>query len=386
MIVFLAATYLLLDAAIWLIRHAFPNGVTMSDVEVFENLRCGVLVSIAGLYAVYRLARFHPACNQPYGMWLKLTPWTAERPLPLGPVHLVWQDMAFLGILMGVGWFDAHANPLWIAVAFGFMYLLGLTILLGVTRTWGFCLLLCFLWPALMLPSLQGGRMFVVIAIMFNVAWLGHQRSLRSFPWKFLTVTNRPIVNPVPGSVQIELRIPGYNEMTGSVTRATVGWPLVRLTPKLDYYSVSIGPALLWSLLMAWWTYCLNSRLETPAFPGGVIAFAVVGALTRFVIYCSTVTPPFSIPARIMTGRLLLPGFDRVFITPLVAVIAGILGAALVRRSGSYYLRVESFMIGLLWFILLHGKPTLRNWLLTGYHRYSPPRLVKGTRQAFKPI
>ncbi len=362
-----------------------PRRRNHSDVEVFENLRCGVLAGMAGLYAMYRLLRFHPACNQPYGMWLKLTPWTADKPLQLGPVHLVWQDLVFLGILIVIGWFDAHAGPLPVLITFGFIYLFGLTILLGVTRAWGFCVLLCFLWPALMLPSVRWVPMFVLIGVMFNLAWLGHERNLRSFPWKLLATTNRPVLVSAVLSSQIELRIPGLTEMSGT-TRGSVGWPTVRLTPKPDYYSVSTHAALLWSLLMAWWTYCFHSGVQSPPFPGFVIAFAVLGALTRFVIYCSSVTPPFSLPARIMTGRLILPGFDRVFVTPLVSITAGILAAALIRRSGPFYLSVESGAVGLLWFILLNGKPTLKNWLLTGYHRYSPPRFVKGSRQAFKPI
>jgi hypothetical protein len=385
-LVFLAVIYASLDGAIWLIRHAFPSGVTTSDVQVFENLRCGVLAGMAGLYAIYRLVRFHPACNQGYGMWLKLTPWTAEKPLPLGPVHVVWQDVAMLTLMIAIGWFDGHASPLWVAVAFGSIYLLGLTILLAVTRTWGFCLLLCFLWPALMLPSVRGVPMFVVVGVMFNVAWLGHERSLRSFPWKFLAVTNRPAVTSGLTGVQIELRIPGLTDMASNTMRGSVGWPLIRLGPKLDYYSVSTRAGLLWSLLMGWWTSCFSSGLQTPSFAGFVIAFAVFGALTRFVIYCTPVTPPFSFPARIVSGRLILPGFDRVFVTPMVCVIAGILGAALIRHSGSFYVVVESCVVGLLWLILLNGKPTVKNWLLTGYHRYSVPRIPRGARQAFRPI
>jgi hypothetical protein len=384
-LVFLAMIYAVMTGSIRLIVHAFPAAMTNSEAE-FLTIRRGMLAGLAGLYAFYRLFRFHPACNQAYGMWLKLTPWTPNKPLPLGPVHLVWQDGALLGVLLAVGWFDAQVPPIWAAATFGIIYLLGMTILLAFTRAWGFCLLMCFLWPALMLPSVRGVGMFVIVAIMFNVVWLGHQQSLRLFPWRFLTLANRPTVTSGLGTVQFNLRIPGLTDMPGTTTRPNVGWPLIRLTPKLDQRSVPGAAAVLWSVLMGWWTYCVNAGLQTPSLPELIVVFAILGSILRFVIYCSAVDTPFSLAARITTGRLILPGFDRVFVTPLAAVIASLIGAVLIRHSGSHYLAVESALVGLIWLVLLSGKPTLSNWLLTGYHRYRPPSRILGNRPLFKPI
>ncbi|HEY9508324.1 MAG TPA: hypothetical protein VIV82_00535, partial [Verrucomicrobiae bacterium] len=57
---------------------------SFSSREEFTNVWSSVLILAAGTYAVFRIWRFHPACNHAYAAWLKLSPWTAERPLPLG--------------------------------------------------------------------------------------------------------------------------------------------------------------------------------------------------------------------------------------------------------------------------------------------------------------
>src|SRR5689334_15147552 len=34
----------------------------------------------------------HPASDRGYADWLRSSPWTFRQPLPLGPLHLTWQD------------------------------------------------------------------------------------------------------------------------------------------------------------------------------------------------------------------------------------------------------------------------------------------------------
>jgi hypothetical protein len=384
-IAFFVFTYTGLDACLWFLHRLYFSDLADPALATFAIMRKVVIAGSTAMYAMYRLARFHPACNQAYGFWLKQTPWTAAKPLPLGPANPVWQDLVFLGALAGLGWWDARLSPLWVFAAFGFFYLLGMTILLASTRVLAHCLMLGFLWPTILLPSMRGLPIFIVVAIMFNVAWLGYQKSLRAFPWPFLSPQNRaqPLTNFA--NRQLELRIPGLSDNVGSIGRTQIGWPFSRLAPKLDYVSVSLRGCFCWSLLMAWWLYCLSRGLEIPTLPEGLVAFAIIGALIRTAIYRSGVMPPFSVPARIASGRLILPGFDRVYVTPIITIISGILGAALVRRAGSQALLAESCFFGILWFILLSGRPTLKNWLLTGYHRFGVPRLA-ASRQMHRPI
>jgi hypothetical protein len=122
-----------------------------------------ILGAAAVIYALYRLVRFHPACNRPYAAWLRLSPWTSARPLPLGPVHPAWQDAVVIGVLTAMAQWLAHADPALPVVAFGLTWLIGMTILLAVTRIWSAFLVLGFLWPALILPGVAGGPDAMII-------------------------------------------------------------------------------------------------------------------------------------------------------------------------------------------------------------------------------
>src|SRR5438046_2314432 len=116
-------TYGVLDAGLWLVEKAVPNvSGGISDMPEIMNIRSGILETAAGLFAAFRLWRFHPACNTSYAWWLSLTPWTADKPLPMGPVQLVWQDALVLGSLAAFARWRANVNPVLPMIAFGMVY------------------------------------------------------------------------------------------------------------------------------------------------------------------------------------------------------------------------------------------------------------------------
>lgn len=57
-----------------------------------------ILARIAAFaFGLFRVRSFHPALNPEYRSWLERTPWTIRKPLPGGPVTLVWGDILVLG-------------------------------------------------------------------------------------------------------------------------------------------------------------------------------------------------------------------------------------------------------------------------------------------------
>jgi hypothetical protein len=42
--------------------------------------------------------------------------------------------------------------------------------------------------------------------------------------------------------------------------------------------------------------------------------------------------------------------------------------------------------VGLIWFALLAGGPTMRKWILTGQHRYRSPTRLWTNKQLLRPI
>lgn len=66
------------------------------DVPVRPSL---IMVCFAtAVYGAYWVWAFHPNTRPGYRNWLTSTPWTSRKPLPLGPVQLVWQDVVALVI------------------------------------------------------------------------------------------------------------------------------------------------------------------------------------------------------------------------------------------------------------------------------------------------
>jgi len=389
LLIVFAVAYGLIEAGMWLINFVSPGARSIADeMPELAGIRIVILVSAAVVYASFRLWRFHPACNPAYSAWLEMSPWTANKRLPVGPIHVVWQDAIVVGALAALAYWHARANPAAPLIAFGMTYLCGLNLLLAVTRRWTSCLVLGFLWPTLLLPGAKGWPTIVVIAAIIVVLWHGLRASLRAFPQGFLQTLPNPMGRR-PSSLlqmQLDVRIPVLSSASFDTSSKAVGWPYLVLSPKGEVSSVSIRTSSFLGVLVGWWTYCLCVLAED-AVPAGFILFlGVILAGIRLLVYCKNVTTPFNVWGRFATGRLIVPGFDRVFVTPLGVIVLAALGAALMRRMGDEsQAAVGSGMVGLLWFLLLAGGPTLRNWLLTGQHRYGAPRLLS-TKQPLRQL
>ncbi|MCP5524345.1 MAG: hypothetical protein H7A46_22655 [Verrucomicrobiales bacterium] len=355
------------------------RGVSFNDLAEVRTVRTVSLCGVAVAYAIYRLGWFHPACQPTYARWLSLTPWKAGKPLPLGPVHPVWQDAVVLGVLVVLAGWRAHADPTLPLKSFGLAYLILMTALLAVTRRRLARLALGFLWPALLLPDLdEPVRATLVVAIVV-VVWLGHRGSLKAFPWEPLS----PGEPPVASILQVEFPVGGSR---ATVPQLQVGWPFQALSPKVHYWSISTAAGLLLSALMGWWCFCLILRFEIEPVPEVVLFLTLFAAFFRWGIYRDRWGPPFNLAGRIASRRIVLPGFDKILLTPLAAVLVAIVGAVAIRYSGSWHPAVESAVIALVCGVLSIGGPTLRSWNLTGYHRWRLPARATGRKSQLRPL
>ena len=380
--------YAMLDGGLWLIEQGTPslNG-QLSGLPEVMNTRACILGTAAGFYALYRLWRFHPACNSAYAGWLKTSPWTPRMPLPLGPVHPLWQDAVVLGVITAVARWHAHVAPELPVMVFGLVYLAAMTLLLACTRTWIPCLLLGFIWPAPALPVLRGWPTLGIIAALVAVIWYGHRKSLQAFPWKRMELnpSESGVANQRKSVMEMQIRIdiPGNNP---AVRSSNLGWPFLCLTPKVECISVSTSTSFFVSMLVGWWTYCAIVGLEIESSPAAILVFATFAALARFAIYCSGLGPSFNLWGRLASGRIIMPGFDQVVVTPLIVLALAIAGGVVIRHSGAWYPVASACVVGLLWFTPLDGGPTMRKWILTGHHRYRSPARLGANKQLLRPI
>jgi hypothetical protein len=374
MVAVFAFAYVMLEGGLWIIERAagLRPGLLSSMPEVF-NVRSGILGTAAGIYALFRLGRFHPAFNSSYAAWLKSTPWSSARPLPLGPIHPVWQDGVVLGALAAVGaWHTSNGWQLPLIV-FGFTYLIGLLLLLAFTQTWFPCLLLGFLWPCPLLPAMDGLPRLGIFAAIILVTWFGLRKSLQAFPWERTSSDNPPAVPPgrAKSVLEVQVQIPALSR--ASVQASNVGWPFQSLSPKPGKVPISISTSAAVGALSGWWIYCLMAGPQMPLPPEALLLIAGMAALIRLAIYCSGLGPSFNLWSRLASGQIIIPGFDQVFVTPVLVVALAIAGGILIRHSGAWSSETTAALVALLNFVLLSGRPTMRQWLLTGQHRYRFP-------------
>ncbi|KPK76937.1 MAG: hypothetical protein AMJ79_05030, partial [Phycisphaerae bacterium SM23_30] len=79
------------------IDYIIFKGVSLASA--FYQIRMLIILFSCGVYGFFRVRSFHPIFNHGYLQWLALSPWRFGKPLPLGPVHLVWVDLAVVGTL-----------------------------------------------------------------------------------------------------------------------------------------------------------------------------------------------------------------------------------------------------------------------------------------------
>jgi hypothetical protein len=304
--------------------------------------------------------------------------------LPLGPIHLVWQDAAVLGILAALTAWHSPASWGLPLIVFGLTYLIGLALLLAFTRTWMPCLLLGFLWPLLLLPVMKGPPTLAALAAIILFTSYGLRKSLAAFPWERNSRDDSPALRPgrPKSALEVQIRIPGLSN-AASVATSNLGWPYHWLSAKVGNTPMSISTSAALSALFGWWIYCLMAGPKMPLDPEAILLLAGIAALMRVVIYCSGVGPSFNLWGRFASGQIIVPGFDQVFVAPLVMLGLAIAGAVLIRHSGAWSSEATSVLVALLWFTLLSGRPTIRQWLLTATHRYRSPARSGMNRQVF---
>jgi hypothetical protein len=139
-------------------------------------------------------------------------------------------------------------------------------------------------------------------------------------------------------------------------------------------------------LLVGWWIFCIMNAAEAESSAGLLLFCAVIAAVVRLGIYCNGLGPPFSLRGRIATGRIIVPGFDQVFLTPVVVIALAVAGGAIIRHSGAWHQVATACVVALISFALLNGGPKLQTWLLTGQHRRHPPGHLGTNKQLLRPI
>ena len=116
----LAAAFVFLGGQCGPLLIEWIVGIPLFSMRLEGDNKTGLVALsgfLAAMYAFYRVWTFHPALRPGYCQWLCGTPWTSRKALPLGPVHLVWQDLLLLAIAIGLNWPRLEWQSLTIATA-----------------------------------------------------------------------------------------------------------------------------------------------------------------------------------------------------------------------------------------------------------------------------
>jgi hypothetical protein len=356
----------------------------ISNIPPFRMRDCNevflvVAIGMAALYGIYRVLAFHPAVRPGYYEWLCTTPWTSAKTLPLGPIYLVWQDALLLLIIFGLalprGWFDIFSLQGWLekerldasAVFTGFLgaYLFTLGFLLHYTgqKLWGYATLFSF---GLMILSFRQPTYFAVNTLLtLLIANIGLYISLAHFPWA--------------NAATLQLSMQATKNLTarpGSDPK-TLGWPYDRLGPQnLNDSESAWDTKFVMGALLAWWFFVGHYQFRQGGDDTGgyfvLYLFSFTTVVPRLCSYCNGYASPLSLWGRIATGHLIIPGYDQVFVAPLMAVAVAVAAWKLPGWLGVPPLYVTPFALMLVWWIVYAMPPSLKQWRLTGNHRIAP--------------
>ena len=301
-----------------------------------------VVVHVAIGYAVYRFISTYPINGGHYDEWLRSTPWSAEQPLPLGPPRLVWQD-AFALLLTEAAiyrCFPDFPNGFATLIFLITHVLILVPVLSGKQRlvaaalSLGTPLILCFI------PGLYG-KLAGIVALA-ALGQIGLRRNLR------------------------DLRTHEFSAPLAAVGRVKVfGMNFQEPQQFLrdeSFVSISL------------WIYALYRFFQ---FGGASDDIRVLGAFVQLILVCvialrlgkfiSAFHPPQNIGWRLRNG-LIIPGYDKVFLAPLL-IGAFVFFAPKIVCSSGLSIGVAMSLVTLATLMMnRYASPSFRDWQLTGFH------------------
>lgn len=315
-------------------------------------------------YVIYRVWVFHPALRPDYYSWLLGTPWMSRKPLPLGPVHLVLQDVLLLFVVIGLCWPRCGTQSLALlkVLLTSYVIVLGYLHVYTGQKAWAYAVGVGLGFMGLLVFS---PLFYVAAGITYFVAFLGLRASLAHFPW-----------DNVPQFQKLQQALKGNPQ---SQRKGMLGWPFERLGPGFSSDNqFTLTDAILTGLLVGWWCFVVAYLLSTHNLEIEITwrmssFFLVGGVICRIVIYCHGYAPPLSLRGRIALGQLIIAGYDQVFVAPILATLVFLAARMLHIWIGISDLIVLPIAVTAMWWILFGMGPSLNAWRLTGNHR-----IVKG--------
>ncbi len=386
----------LTDRAIYFSPEFVAERATHISIAAIATLLIAML-----LYGTHRVISFHPYFDEDYRSWLAATPYDTTQPLPLGPVELDWRDAVFVVLFSLLFFLSPYLDVLTGAATFlgGYLAITAICLLKG--RQYFVTWIVCFGLAIVVGFWSWSLPVFVVELLLFALSRrslvrtldptsvdesLPSQQTLNSV--RLLLACGFPSSGPYASARQANPNMgAGGNRNTGRTIFGgdpdTIGWPLAALAPHNTPRS-SLGriAAAVSSLMFAWTLAVLlllpsAEDIESQAAGVGVLLlYSFICTIVRLLAYCGMLRSPITPFGRIATGRLIIPKYDHVFVTPLIAPFMGPLVYSVLTLIGFSFNIALATAFGITLYVYLMGGPTVRKWTLTGHHRVGTPWAV----------
>lgn len=349
----------------YLLKVWFIGGV--GGDEFFRGLRLGWLLFCAVSYGSYRIVAFHPAADSQYRRWLELSPWTADKPLPGGPLQLVPQDLVVIcGLCLLLR--TPSLVTLYIPTAFLFSYQMMLAFFARMIGHWKLAYLIGFALGLVALLVRQPEAAFAAADGCFIIGRIAVNHALRSFPWV----------------LPWQADMPSLKAIADEEKRRRLGWPYDQMTPKSPERVISHCDGICVPLLIGWWWFVILSLL--PMESKCVACFlAILGTFLGFFVritpYVASHRSPLSFFGRVFTLRWIIPSYDKIVVAPIAALIVSValqftalwmlepnpMRWAAVNPSPAIIVSTSGIVLSLM--LLLVSGPVLESWRMAGKHR-----------------
>ena len=337
------------------------------ESRMLGQASAAAVASLTAAYALFRGIAFHPAAREEYLAWLALTPWRFPKPLPLGPVHVVAQDLVVLA-LFEILLLDAALEMRLLVPAIFFFVLTGCwAFWVGTTgsRTAAYEIgyaLGATLWISSSFYLAAG----VCLIATYVLAIRRLRQSFENFPWASYRAwrqRNR-LLRSSPRKTQ------------GAVSEfASWGYAFDVLSPKRSE-KLPLRDRLMLSGLVGWFALAILSHSQVKALEPMVTMLSILcggGYCMRQVLrYVWSHAPPISLFGRLVTGRWVIPSYD-VALVPIVYYL-GAIGVAsfLVFPNMAWPVRYVVPAAMTLYLVLMNlACPDLDMWRLTCRARLS---------------
>ena len=325
------------------------------EERINTNSLCLYLLMIA--YGISRVWRFHPTFKKDYLIQLALSPWNSSKALPRGPICLHWIDIFIVGFIV----FLTRIFPVqnWLIIPFIFLvgYNIGLFLSFCFSEQKGFIISYVFLAPITVYPHMNTYIALTMLIILTVIGTIGLYCYFKEFPWNTSWWKHNQVE---------ELK-------SQAISRRVIQWPFRELRV-LQMFSGGTDVGIFSAILIFWYFHSIGwviFQLDGVRITGAFYALPIsILLLTRFFCYVLKYQPPISFLGRICTGHLIIPGYDVVFLGPLVILITSIFMPSLLKTVNIPAHIAYELSISICVFLASAFPPIYEEWHYTGKHRY----------------